>query len=253
MTKKKKITIAVVIAAVLLVGYLVIGVLLPRIFVAVTVNKLLDIGESASPFTHYDVTAENTMEISNGKMAISIPQGYIEKDMGDLDCQLYTADQTQKFTIILMDPSDNSYMNLLSEDNLDTLDVKVRIGRKQMERGFEKLGNGCPDSGYNAYKCIYMLEEDDYSFWDLEKGVAFAVTGVLKQITPSWGTVYMYDNGDVCGFVHINEFSAPEEAKYRGTLELYSKSDLNNVSTIMIMANTAEEIYAVANSARPAA
>lgn len=253
MTRKKKITIAVIVAAVLLVGYLVIGVLLPRIFIAVTVNKMLDVGESALPFTHYDVTGDNTMEISNGKITISIPEGYIEKDMGDLGAQMYTAPQTQTFTIILMDPSDISYMNLLSEDNLNSLDVKVKISRKQVERGFEKLGNGCPDSGYNAYKCIYMLDDDDYSFWDLEKGVAFAVTGILKQIMPFWGTVYMYDNGDVCGFVHINELSDPDTAPYRGTLELYSKSDLNNVSTVMIMANTPEEIYAIANSARPAA
>ena len=253
MTKKKTITIIIIIAAVLLVGYLALGVLLPRIFIAVAVNKMLDVGESAAPFTHYDVTGDNTMDVSNGRMTISIPEGYIEKDMGDLGAQMYTADQTQKFTIIIMDPSDMSYMNLLSEDNLKSLDVNVNFTRKQIERGFEKLGNGCPDSSYNAYKCIYMLEDDDYSFWDLEKGIAFAITGILKQIMPYWGTVYMYDNGDVCGFVHINEFTEPEEAKFRGTLELYSKSDLNNVTTIMIMANTAEEIYAVANSARPAA
>lgn len=250
MTKKKGITIAIIIVSVLLVGYLALGVFLPRILLAVVVNKATDVGEGASSFTHYDVTGDNTKEINNGKMTISIPEGYIEKDMGERECQMYTADESQKYTIVLMDPLDMSYMNLLSEENLENSDINIKLGSEQIKKGFEKLGKGCPDSGYNTYKCIYLLEEDDYSFWDLEKGMAYSVAGFLKHVSPSWGTVYIYDNGDVCGFVHINELSDPNKAKYRGTLELYSKSDLNTVSTIMIMANTAEEIYAVANSAR---
>ncbi len=251
MTKKKNITIVIIVAVVLLVGYFAIGILLPRILLSMTVDKLLNIGESAPPFTHYDIKTDNTVEISNGKIAVTIPDDYIQKDLGELKAQMYGKDE--KASVILMEPEDGSYMNLLAEENLKNYDVGVRISADSVKRGFEKIGNGFPDTAYTTYKCVYMLDEEDYSFWDLEQGVAYAVTGVIKQIIPQWGQVYLYENEEICGFVHINQIAENDAIVYRGTLELYSKSDLNTINTLLISVQTVEEIYEILNSARPVA
>ncbi len=252
MTKKKTVTITIIVASVLLVGYLVVAVIVPRVMLHNLIKEnLSDIGDGAEYFTEYSVAhTEATFSADNGYIAVDIPKVYKKQDEFSIS-QLYRKNDTNSISILEYD--DFSEFNLLDPRNYENYDFEVEIGIKEFVSGVEGFGNGLPDSAYGTYKCIYMMDEEDYNPFNFNNQVAYYAMGVLKTIVGTWGDVTVYENDNICGFVHVSERTYIEEgAKYFGLLEIYSKDNLNELTTIMIHTDNLQEIYAIMNSARPA-
>ena len=252
MAKRKTVTIIIIIAAVLLVGYLAVSVVVPRVMLHKLITETLsDIGDGAEYFTEYSVNhTGGTISADNGYIAVDIPEVYKKQDELSTS-QLYRKNDTNYICILEYD--DFSEFNLLDPQNYENYDFEVEIGIEEFVAGVESFGKGLPDSAYGTYKCIYMMDKDDYNPFNFNNQVAYYAMGTLKTVVGTWGAVTVYENDNICGFVHISERTYIEEgAKYFGLLEIYSKDNLNELTTIMIHTDNLQEIYATMNSARPA-
>lgn len=253
MSKTKKIIITII--AVLLVLSLAAYFLVPRVLLAIGTRAILpDVGESAIYFTKYDILAEDVQTIDNGKIAIDIPADYVKREFeegSEISMQIYhSADKS--YTVLFGMPDDLSGLNLLDPENFDSTvsDLKFSIGMEQLKSGFEAIGNGLPDSAYNTFKCMALLDSEDNSFWNFNQATAFLVTGTLKTMLVGYAETEICENGDICALInYYSQENADDPVK--AILEIYDKNDLNTVNTVLVAAPDRDGIYEVLNSARP--
>ncbi len=247
---KKSTKIIITIVSILLVLSLAAWFFIPRIYISLGTKAILpDVGEAATYFTAYDVRSEDVQTISNGHIAIDIPADFAVNKELESTIIYRNADETA--SILIIEPSDMSDLNLLAADSFSETVTGLQgiYAVDQIRKGFEQLGNGLPDSAYNTYKCIHLLDEDDNSFWNFNQGLAFLITGTLKGIVPAFGEVEIYETEDICGFVEV---SVQEDGSTSGWLTIYRADDLNTVSGVKFKGMDRETIYAVMNSARAA-
>ncbi|MBR6616477.1 MAG: hypothetical protein IKL00_01215 [Oscillospiraceae bacterium] len=247
MPKAKKIVITVI--AVLLVLALAAWFFVPRILLYAGSKAILsNIGEAATYFTEYDVRNEDVQTIDNGHIAIDIPKELVKNEKKINNLVIYQNTEKTK-SVLLANPEDMSELNLLNGENMQEVlsSAKISIGMEQLRRGFEALGNGLPDCGYNTYKCIRLLDKEDNSFWNFNQAAAFLVAGTLKEMSTIYDIEQIYESDDICGFVF---YSLRSNGTYRVGLEIYRTDDLNTVSTVMLTVENLEDAYAVMNSAR---
>jgi len=253
MSNKKTITIIIICAAVLLVGYLTVAVIVPRVMLHNMIQETLGgVGDGAEYFTEYSVAhTEATFSADNGHIVIDIPEKCVKQDLDFDGTQFYKEDN--KCMVILLQGDELDGMNLLDPEKFDNSDYKVKIGLDQLTKGIESFGNGLPNSAYGTWKCSYMLDKEDYNPWDLNNQVAYSVVGVLKMSIALPGEISIYERDDICGFISVRENFDPEnQGKYDVVLEIYTKDNLDKSTAVMIRTNNLEEAYAIMNSARPA-
>lgn len=252
MTKRKTVTIVIIIAAVLLVGYIAVSIVVPRVMLHITIKETLaDVGDGAEYFTEYSVAhREATFSADNGYIMIDIPAELSTSEIILETTQLFKDDDGHMVT--LLEEDDFSDMNLLDREIFNNQDFKVRIGINQFIKGVESLGNGLPDSAFGTLKCAYMLDEEDYNPYSFNNQVAYYYMGELKQALHT-GTTYVYENDDICGFIHVSENTTlPNEPDYFVDFDVYRKDNLNVATWVLFRSDDLQEVYAVINSARAA-
>lgn len=252
MSKRKTVTIIIIIAAVLLVGYLTVAVVVPRVLLHNMIKETLGgVGKGAEYFREFDIVYNGaTFSADNGHIAIDIPEKCVKQELDFNEAQFYKKDNDCMVILLKSDEIDG--MNLLDPENFDNSDYKVKIGLDQLTKGIESFGNGLPDSAYGTWKCSYMLDEEDYNPWDLNNQVAYSIIGVLKVSFADLGEISIYENGEICGFIIVNENKNPaEEGRYSVILEIYTKDNPNKSTAVMVTTNNLDEAFAVMNSARP--
>ncbi len=253
MTRKKTITIIIICAAVLLIGYLAVSVVVPRVMLHNLIKETLsDIGEGAEYFSEYDIVHTGaTLSADNGHIVIDIPEECVKQDLDFQNSQFFKEDD--KHIVIMVAADEIEGMNILDPENFDASDYKVKIGLNELTEGIESFGNGLPNSAYGTWKCAYMLDEEDYKPQSLNNQVAYSVIGVIKASIARFGTVSVYENGGICGFITVNENTdSAEKGKYSVTLDIYTTDNLNKATAVMITTDSLDEAYAIMNSARPA-
>ncbi len=249
MTKTKKIIITIV--SILLVLGIAAWFFVPRILLALGTRAIVSdpVGESATYFTAFDVRSEDVQTIDNGHIAVEIPTDFQEYKTHENSVIYRNGEETA--SIVLIGASDMSDLNLLAADSFGetVTGLQGTYSVEQIRKGFERMGNGLPDSAYNTYKCVYLLDEEDNSFWNFNQGLAFLTAATLKQATPAYGDVEIYESDEICGFVHVQE---AEDGTASGLLEIYSVDDLGTVSSMIFKGVDRNTIYAVMNSAKSA-
>ncbi len=260
MSKLKKRILITVIVLVLLV------ILIPAIGIRLAIRKHAQeitpaLGPTGEYFSAYDMTwkaSDDVQTITYGAMTLTVPD-YFVKDESSLEntCKYSHNDEAGNLSesIILTPPHDQSYMNVFSEENMEqfTNGFLDKYAAKQLEKGFEKLGNGIPHNAYHTNKCIELLSADDYSFWNWKQGFAYVVCGILKRESMWLNYHYVYETEDTCGIIRVRDFSkdgkqAEKGFQYYIIADLYSTDDLNTVHGLLIRCNSLETAYAIINS-----
>lgn len=260
MSKLKKRILITVIVLVLLV------ILIPAIGIRLAIRKHAQeitpaLGPTAEYFTEYDesfAATDDTQTLSHGGMTLTAPGYFAEEETSLENTSVYShagENGTVTESIVFMAPYDQSDMNLFSEENMEqfTNGFLDKYAANQLKKGFEKLGNGIPDNAYHTEKCIVLLSEDDYSFWDWKQGFAYVVCGILKRESMWLNYHYVYETEDTCGIIRVRDFSkdgkqAEKGFQYYIIADLYSTDDLNTVHGLLIRCNSLETAYAIINS-----
>ena len=254
MKKKTKIIIFSIVAAVLILGF-VIWVIMPRAALSNIVEEFLipNFSGKGDFFDGYDVRNDSFVRVENEFISLDIPSGFeLEKDPNaEKDdfhsLQRYVRKDTQEAVLLFPKPIDTV---------MDMTDYAMFEGEEKIpdEKAFNRLldtfesfGNGMPDSRFAAYKCIVLLDKENYSFWDMDKATAFTVLGTFRVSALSvYKDAYVYESDNICGILYLSENS--RKGKYEAAFDAYPVSDLNHSYTIMFGMNSLEEIYAVINS-----
>ena len=246
--RKMIIIIAAAIAVLLFVVFF--WVIKPRIEMNNLICEFLpEVGESAEYFTKYDIADDGLVMTDIGDITIGMPADFELKDTNSQDIAMYRDKNNINLGVTVnTTATELEGMSLFYRDSYDVPDEEYELITKHLTEWFNALGNGLPDSAYNTYKCMYLLSDDDRSFWDIGQNIAFGITGILRESIPAWGEeIYIYETDDKCGFVHVSYPTDTREC-YRVTVDLYSTDDLNAPYTVMINSESLEEAYAIVNS-----
>ena len=260
MSKLKKTILITVIVLVILV------ILIPAIGIRLAIRKHAkeitpELGPIGEYFSAYDINwkaSDDVQTITYGAMTLTVPD-YFVKDESSLEntCKYSHKDEAGNLSesIIFTSPHDQSYMNVFSEENMEqfTNGFLDKYAAKQLEKGFEKLGNGIPHNAYHTNKCIELLSADDYSFWNWKQGFAYVVCGTLKKESVWLDYHYVYETEDICGIIRISDNSMREtqsgkKGGYIIIADMYSTADLNTSHGLIIFCNSLETAYAIFNS-----
>lgn len=249
--KKKVITVSSVVVGILLIGWLGVGVLLPRVIIYAMIKEHMpDPDKKTEYFTDLSIAGKDVQTVDNGCFSVKIPSGYthITNDLEKMP-YLYKSPDGEEYVMLYDNAVDLSRMNLLDPQNFkDMAKVSGDMGLTEIAKGFEELGNGMPNSAYNTYKCALLTERDDYSFLNIRKGVCFSIAAVLRSLTVSeYDEVYLYENGDKRGIIfltHPHNGEMTEKVRFM----LFRADDLNTNYIIMISARSSEDAFAVINS-----
>lgn len=211
--------------------------------------------EPATYFTEYSAEPDfESITVDNEKFSVSIPENFTHKDTGEVtSLNIYISPDEEHYEFIMLTGIEGEEVNLLNpETYTDSENIPENIDIEEVGSWFEKLGHGLPNSTYNTFKCIALLERDDFSFCDLEQSVAFVIMGMFKEILyyEDYEYVYIYERDDICGIIQIKRDKKDETNfdGYKVTFEFFSTDDLNKSYTLMMGMQSLDDIYAIVNS-----
>lgn len=247
--KKRVITISAIVAGIIILGLFFLWVLLPRIMLYKIVNSYLpNVDKSAEYFTDFNIANNDVQTIDNGYVSVKIPNRFIHnEEKAELIPCLYNTSDNSETIFFMSEKGDLSGLNLLDPEMYKDIDgVPPDIGVKEITKGFESIGKGLPDSAYNTYKLMLLINKDDYSFWNLNKGVCFSIAAVMKEILISnYDKMYLYEKDNIRGIIEIEE----KEDIHKVVFEIYNSDDLDTVYTLVIGVKNIDDAYAIINSA----
>lgn len=247
--KKRVIKISAIVVGILIVGWFGIYILLPRIMLYKMVKDYLpSIDKSAEYFTDFNISNNDVQTIDNGYISVKIPSNY-NQDTRNLEILpfMYRNPDKDESVMLLEKFSDLSDLNFLDPEKYGNIDgVSKDMGVNEIKSGFKSVGKGLPDSAYNTYKIVLLLNKDDYSFWNFKKGTCFLTAAVMKEILCSnYDEMYLYEKDNIRGTIMIKN----GENKYDVVFSFYDVNDLNKAYDILIIAKNLDDVYAVINSA----
>ena len=248
MSKAKKIVITVI--AVLLVLSLAAGFFVPRIMLYAAIKSLGEYPElPVTIITEEQIVAVDygeTQRIEEHGMSMEIPAHLVKgKSIDKTVRYIEPVEEDEKFktSIIISTPSDLQDLNIIKDGTFDT-DTGLSVDMSRIRKGFEAMGGPLPDSGFNTYKRIYLLKDDDYSFWNFNQGAAYFAISYMRSILPGFSRLEIFEMDDKCGF--ITYFSSSNMC----IIDVYSKNDLNKNYTFSIRHKESESylVYSVLSS-----
>lgn len=255
MSKAKKIILTIVIIIVSLA--ILAWIFIPRLLILFAAKQVTpDVGPAAEYFTEYDKTIINvdyTQNISHDGLTITLPGNFVEHELTLENTIMYIlpaeGEEAAQESIVFMAVSDLSDMNLFSEENMAELTGGMldKFATNRLMKGFEALGHGFPDSAYNTLKSTALLSEDDYSFWNVNQGFAYVISGMIKNTSFMADHNYIYENEDICGIIHVRELPE-DECKYYIVADMFSTDDLGSAHGLLIKTNHLDLAYAMINS-----
>lgn len=256
MKKKTKIIIFSIVAAVLILGF-VIWVIMPRVALSKMVDEFLipNFSGKGDFFDGYDVRNDSFKRVENEFVSLDIPSGFILETQPspehDYPYIIYRRNDTNEVVLLMSEPYD-AVMDLTDYSQYDENEnVPDEKAFKKLMAAFESFGYGLPDSRFAVYKCSILLDKEDYSFWNMGKATAFVVLGTIKATGVSlYEECYVYESENIKGILSIEENTVDEDhpTRYEAAFEVYPVSDLNHSYTIMFGMNSLDDIYAVMNS-----
>lgn len=215
----------------------------------------------AEYFTEYNQTyagADAVQNITHNGMTVTIPAHFETKEISLEETYMYAVLDEEGIaleSIVFMSPDDVSDMALLSEERIAEMGDTFlkRYAVKKLVKGFEDLGHGLPDNAYTTLKSSSLLSKDDYSFWNLPKGFAYVVSGMLKNTSFTGNYNYIYETDTICGIIHIRDFtldgdSSTQNCNYYIVADMYSTSDFSTSHGLLIKCNSLEMAYSMINS-----
>ncbi len=223
------------------------------------------LGSAAEWFTEYDLTfteAETVQKATHDGMTVSIPEGFSEREMTTEEWRIFDGPEAGEGILgeyVLLASSDVQDLNWAIDDMIsEMVDKKSGIFKnyvaKRLSKEFKELSHGNTNF-YTLAKSCYLLTEEDYSFWNLTKGLAYLIKGALKTgMTPYCDYILIYEKEDVRGLIYVTDRSLHTELSssapnYSFQIELYGRDDFSTSYVLLIRCDDLETAYSILNSA----
>ena len=180
----------------------------------------------------------------NGNISIAIPGGCIYEDREIIEIY-QTPDGSQSVSVgKSVNDVEVSFCNPDYEGEAEIFGIKYDW--EELKKGLEKLGYGIPDSTYDTFKCLCLLKESDYSFWDYKKGLAYANVAYVKNQIPWLDANYIYERDDMYALIMERHFQ--DEGIFYYYVDVYNPNNLNQSYNVIIRVKDRQQAYAIINS-----
>lgn len=212
----------------------------PRILLHMAVKELPQCvqGEFVTDFTSRE---QNTFTVSNDYYSVEIPDGYIKREGTEsLNVSSYESMESDR-TYLLFDYGADMTMSLLDEQWYEEEEKLKNVNIKRLEKAFNKLEYGIPDSFYNVQKAIVLLKEEDYSFWDIDRQLVFFVLGTFKSAWEGEQSVWLYERDDIRAIIRQQE-------GMRYVIDVVNAKDLNTAYGVLMKNAEEEDVWKLLNS-----
>lgn len=267
MNKKVKIVI-IIISIILLTALLYFTVVHPRVKTYLMMQAIYeefggdrDIGEPIVEYDQSHVTDDSLVLTDFGAFRLGLPSDWEDQSKEDSEIIIYRTTGTvvepgvnnRECESIGFNPEGKDYSNLailnnasLTEEGLSNREMRI------LEKGYEKLGYGMPDSAYTTLKCAYSITSEDYNFYVYDKSLAYAYVlvhraGSLYYSNDDTDKTYYYETDDKCVLI-CEKYRPDYDGKYHFIMEFYDADDLNTVYTFSMTVDDKETGYAIINS-----
>lgn len=212
----------------------------------------LDCGESAK-FTEYSAKIENGYLVENDVFSLMLPEAIVYEGEGsDSEEQVYkeAAEDGTIRNIVIVQNGSSERMPSLREINLNKMFEVDLPEPKDLEEGYEKLCGGYPDSMYEEEKCVAQLDLENFDYTDYNKAYAFCELSALKGIYGYDSDVYVYENGNICGVLYVNEMLriTGNPDSFGVIFNFYDTSNLNRSYSVQIVTESMDFVNGVINS-----
>lgn len=246
--KKKIIIIAVIVLALLGAGETFYRFWLsPRLDVYNAVQDLVpDVGEPFEYFTDFSITNDNTFTYENGHISVELPADFTEVEPGKYSSHIAEYEREEDEWLWIVEPTVQSTdFFFIPPEYWDTTITKPK--RDAVNKSFESFGLGYTETAYDLFKAIYLLENEDYNFFDLDAAKTYLIAGDYK-LTPVFDEkTLIYERDDIRGFIDLREM---ENGKYSVALRIFTTADLDVRTVIQIRTDSLEEAYGIINSVK---
>ena len=243
---------AATVAGVVVAAVLLFLVVIPQIRIYNAAKSAEYVGKPAQYYTDFSGKVDNPLKITNGHISLDISSSYSPIRLeGELHDKARVYKDNSKGVMLTFADNLGDAMDYTNEASLTGASPMLKSVYKSFMRGVKRFGYGTPDCAYNSLRCIYLLDDSDYSFWDRDRCVAYAVLAEMKKAVGSdYDYVYIYERDDIRGFISVEE-TPTKDTMYNIHLEIYTTDDLNTVSTVIMCVDTLGEAFAAMNTAKP--
>ncbi|MBE5943722.1 MAG: hypothetical protein E7258_02265 [Lachnospiraceae bacterium] len=239
MSKKKVLIIVSVLIVLLVVGAFFF---IPRIRLYNAI-KDLDLGPRGEMFAQYDVTDDTLVKTEAEYFYIGVPEGYVYEDNDSLE--IYRKSDTECVAITKeTNEGTFSLLDEMYEENFELFGIDVQM--EDIKKGFEYFEYGKPDNEYNTIKHLYLLNEDDYSFWNYKKGLAYAYSAYIKSELIWMSKQYIYERENMCATIMVG--ISDDNSIYTYFVTIYDPEDLNTSNIVMIKTEDEQQAHDIINS-----
>lgn len=251
---RKKTLLITVIAAIILLIAAGVFILLPRIqiksFAEEYIFPFLELTpQNGGYFEDYGAEVVSGTEVQNDIFRLTLPEGYTPDDDG-----IYSNEEGEYAEISSESPE--------LPDTLETIDLSEFFDVKLPERAnlseaYRAVGAGGGDTVFGSLKSAVLLKKSDYSFWDIDKALAFCKLAELSEIYFVNGEGeenLVYERGNVKGIVSINEGRIYKndgesyDTCYSVFFMFFNENDLDTPYFLNMTVRSPENAFGILNS-----
>lgn len=251
---KKKTLLITVIAAIIVLIAAGIFILLPRIQIKSFADSYIfpwfeHIPKNGDYFKDYGAETVFGTEIRNDIFRLTLPEGFAPDEDGN-----YSNEENEYAEVSSQSPE--------LPETLDTIDLNEFFDVKLPERNdlseaYNAVGAGGGDTVFGSLKSAVLLKKTDYSFWDIDKALAFCKLAELGEIY--YSSVegmenLVYERGNVKGTVSISKVISYRndgesgEPYYSVFFMFFNENDLDTPYYLHMIVSSPEKAFGVINS-----
>jgi len=240
-------------AAVTICGTLIYPSFAIKKFEAEYLRPMYETYGKGENFTQYSTKIENGQLVENDYFSLMIPEGFslLEEgeEPGTTAYQLVSEDKSKQALILITDGEEEEFPSLHQIDLYQLNGVKLPEP-KNLEEGYEKLCGGYPDSLYEEYKYMALLDLDDFDSTDYDKAYAFCELATLKCGICCGSDAYVYENEEICGVLYISKNVTLKDNKqaFSAVFRFYDASYLNSAYSVEVITDSMDTVSGVINS-----
>lgn len=251
---RKKTVLITVIAAIIVLIATGIFILLPRMQIKVFAEEYIFPFLELTPqnggyFEDYGAEISSGTQVQNDIFRLTLPEGYVPDDDGN-----YSNGEGEFAEVSSESPE--------LPDTLETIDLNefydVKLPeRNDLSEAYRAVGAGGGDTVYGSLKSSVLLKKSDYSFWDIDKALAFCKLAELSEIYFINGEEeenLVYERGNVKGIVSINEVRRYKndgesyDTYYSVFFMFFNENDLDTPYFLNMTVSSPENAFGVLNS-----
>lgn len=251
---RKKTALITVIAAIIALIAAGIFILLPRIQIKSLAEEYIFpmfelIPQNGGYFENYGAKISSGTQVQNQLFRLTLPEGYVSDNDG-----IYSNGEGEFAEVSSESPE--------LPDTLDTIDLSdffdVKLPeRNDLSEAYRAVGAGGGDTVFGSLKSAVLLKKSDYSFWDIDKALAFCKLAELGEIYFGGGEEeenLIYERGNVKGIVSINEVRSYKNDResydtyYSVLFMFFNENDLDTPYFLNMTVRSPENAFGVINS-----